>query len=148
MTLHLRREPSRHGATLGTLMIDGAFECYTLEDEIREQPGIAVAAWKVPAQTAIPSGTYQVQITPSRRFHRLLPMLLNVPGFTGVRIHPGNVITDTEGCILVGRTRFGASVGESRLAFDVLFKRLVDVDEPIAITIENPSAANPEIRAA
>ena len=131
MTLRLVREPSKHNATMGSLYVDGAWECWTLEDAIREQ--------KVPGETCIPHGVYRVDITPSQRFHRLLPILLDVPGFTGVRIHPGNTIADTKGCLLVGRTRSSGQVGESRLAFEALFPQLVaGLSGGIEIHIEAP----------
>jgi hypothetical protein len=60
--------------------------CWTCEDEVREVPGQPVATWKVPGKTAIPAGIYEVDITMSQRFGRDLPVLLAVPGFTGVRI--------------------------------------------------------------
>lgn len=148
MTLQLQREHTVNGATLGSLYVNGRFEAFTLEDAIREQPGVQVAAWKVNGQTAIPAGAYRVEITPSQRFHRLLPQLLDVPGFSGIRIHPGNTTADTEGCILVGRTKLKGGIGDSRLAFEALFRQLVDTDEPIAITITNPVAAASEIRTA
>jgi hypothetical protein len=96
MELILQRQPSSLGATLGTLAIDGEHECHTLEDAVRP------AGPKVPGQTAIPAGRYRVALTPSRRFGRILPLLLEVPGFAGVRIHAGNTDADTAGCILVG----------------------------------------------
>lgn len=124
MQLELRRDASRFGATLGRLYVDGRFECYVLEDVVRERPGVAVSAWKRPGETAIPVGTYRVVITPSARFGRRLPLLVDVPGFAGVRIHPGNTAADTEGCLLPGRTRGVATVGESRVAFAALFAKL------------------------
>jgi hypothetical protein len=82
-------------------------------------------AWKVPGKTAIPSGMYKVVITPSARFKRPMPLLLNVPNFEGIRIHWGNTDADTEGCILVGRTQKPPDfIGESRLAFDALFPKI------------------------
>ena len=57
---------------------------------------------------------------------RLLPILVAVPGFKGVRIHPGNTAADTEGCLLPGRVRLGKSVGQSVLAFNDLFARIND----------------------
>jgi Steigviridae/Suoliviridae L,D-carboxypeptidase/transpeptidase len=107
--------------TIGTLSIDGANECFTLEDRVRPQ-----GAPKVPKQTAIPFGTYNVVVTPSQRFKRDLPLLENVPDFTGVRIHPGNTAEDTEGCILVGRAKWHDHVSESKLAFEALFKKIKD----------------------
>lgn len=148
MTLRLVREPSIDGVTHGKLYINGAFECFSLEDQIRERPGISVVVWKVPSETAIPAGTYRVEITKSARFHRLLPQVMDVPGFSGVRIHSGNAISNTEGCLLVGRTRAKGWVGDSRTAFERLYQRLALADDAITITIENPPTFDPEVRAA
>jgi hypothetical protein len=116
MELRLARTTSTGRSTIGDLSIDGKFECYTLEDCVRPV--------KIKNMTAIPAGRYRVIITYSQRFKRLLPLLLNVPQFEGVRIHSGNAAADTEGCILVGRTKAKDFIGESRLAFDKLFARL------------------------
>src|SRR6478736_9414023 len=97
MKLTLRREPSTTKSTPGKLYVDSIFECYTLEDVVRPA--------KIYGQTAIPAGTYKVIINMSNRFKRLLPLLLNVPDYEGVRIHPGNTDKDTDGCILPGVTR-------------------------------------------
>jgi len=141
VTLRLIREPSADGATLGVLFVDGRFECFCLEDEIRERAGVPVAAWKVPKKTAIPSGRYQVIVTQSARFKRRLPLLVGVPGFEGVRLHPGNTIADTEGCLLPGRLRAAQRVGESRVAFDRLFTQIEAAlarGEAVYLSIENP----------
>lgn len=131
MTLRLIREPSQHNATMGSLYIDGVWAVWTLEDAIRDQ--------ELPGETCIPAGTYRVDITPSARFHRLLPILLDVPGFTGVRLHSGCTIADTSGCVLVGRTRSSGQVGESRLAFESLFPQLVaGLPNGIDLVIEPP----------
>ena len=136
MTLRLVREPTRNGATFGCLFVDGHFACFTLEDAVREVAGRPVSTWKVPAQTAIPSGRYRVIVTPSARFGRPLPLLVDVPGFDGVRIHPGNTIADTEGCILVGCDRDGSQVLQSRRAFEALFPRIAQATGEIWISIE------------
>lgn len=141
MNLRLVREPSLRGATLGVLLLDGVFQGFTLEDEIREVSGQPVASWKVAGRTAIPAGRYQVALTYSTRFQRVMPQLLDVPGFSGIRLHPGNAIEDTEGCILVGRTRSTRWVGQSRAAFAELYDRLVHATEDRWITIENPAAS-------
>jgi hypothetical protein len=141
MTIRVIREPSIEGATLSVWFVNGHFECFGLEDQIREQQGQPVENWKVAGRSAIPSGAYQVTITDSVRFKRRLPLLLAVPGFEGVRIHPGNTIHDTEGCLLPGRLRAANRVGESRLAFERLFKRLelaAAIADPIELRIENP----------
>lgn len=134
MQLRVIREPSVDGATLGSMYVDGHWQSFVLEDAIRDE--------KIAGQTAIPAGRYRVDITPSQRFQRLMPILLDVPGFSGIRIHSGNVIADTEGCLLVGRTRGVARVGESRLAFEALFALLkAALADGIWITIENPATA-------
>lgn len=124
MRLDLHRRPSLNGATIGTLAIDGVPVCFTLEDVVREVPGVPVSEWKIPGETAIPAGTYEVIITPSARFKRDLPLLVGVPGFSGVRIHPGNTAADTEGCILVGYTEAAGFIGRSRDAFAVVFAQV------------------------
>ncbi len=138
MNLRLIREPSRYGATLGVLFLDGTFQCFCVEDEIREVAGQPVTKWKVPGETAIPAGRYRIQITHSPRFNRRLPILLGVPGFDGIRIHPGNSSADSEGCILPGRARGKGTVLESRLAFEELFALMNLATGDIWIGIENP----------
>ena len=143
MNLRLVREPSRDGATLGVLFVNGHFECFTVEDEIRETPD-PVATWKVKGKTAIPAGRYPVVITHSPRFGVRLPLLLNVPGFEGIRIHVGNRASDSEGCILPGRSRGYGCVGESRVAFGQLFTKLdtaIGRGDAVVLTIENPPGA-------
>jgi hypothetical protein len=127
MKLTLKREPSTTKSTPGKLYVDGVFECYTLEDVVRPS--------KIYGETAIPAGTYKVIISMSNRFKRLLPLLLNVPNYEGIRIHPGNTDKDTEGCILPGVTRSVDFVGNSRVAFDALFAKMQKADS-IEITIE------------
>lgn len=78
----------------------------------------------MPGKTAIPAGFYLVQITYSPRFKVPLPLVEDVPGFTGIRIHAGNTDEDTEGCILVGRTSHADAIGESRLALEALMAKL------------------------
>jgi len=124
MKLLLERRPSAFGATIGELFIDMVFEAYTCEDEVREVEGKPVEEWKIKGETAIPRGTYSVVITPSARFKRDLPLLQNVPGFEGIRIHPGNTSADTEGCILPGKGRTDRTVTESRAAFNTLFAKI------------------------
>lgn len=114
--MHLRRVQFTAISTIGELWLGDWRECYTLEDCVRKE--------KIPNVTAIPAGRYEVVITFSNRFQRPLPLLLNVPNYEGVRIHPGNSAKDTEGCILVGTTRGVDYIGESRLAFNSLFDEI------------------------
>lgn len=118
MILRLNRDVARPDFTLGKLYVGSRFECYTVEDQVR------IPGQKVPGETAIPAGRYQVLITRSRRFGRDLPEILNVPGFTGIRIHPGNTKRDTDGCILPGAVRTATGVGQSRAAFAQLFEKI------------------------
>jgi hypothetical protein len=143
MQLRLERESSRAGSTLGRLSVDGCFECYTLEDVIRERAGVPVRDWKVKGATAIPAGRYRVILTKSPKFGRVLPELVDVPGFTAIRIHSGNRVTDTEGCPLVGQTRGLGFVGRSRAAEQALVDKLKAADGEIWITVENPAADVP-----
>lgn len=138
MNLRLIREPSRDGCTHGSLYIDGHWHCWTIEDVVREVEGQPVADWKVKGRTAIPSGRYKVAITHSQRFGRSLPLLVDVDGFEGVRIHPGNTSADTEGCILPGTGRVAGRVTGSRVAFERLFEHLVAARDDTWIRIENP----------
>lgn len=118
MKLILQRKWASEVSTIGELSTDGKFECYTLEDVVRA-PGV-----KVPGKTAIPAGTYRVVIDMSTRFKKLMPHVLDVKNFEGVRLHAGNVAADTEGCPLLGRTKKQDFVGESKLAFDAFFPKL------------------------
>jgi hypothetical protein len=126
MQITVKRLHKTDTSTIGELLIDGIFECYTLEDIERQV--------KIKAETAIPKGTYKVIINQSNRFKRLMPLLLNVPNFEGVRIHAGNTNHDTEGCILVGRTRSKDFIGQSRKAYDKLFKKM-QAAKDITLTI-------------
>ena len=96
--------------------------CYVLEDKYREVEGQDVKGWKEQDKTAIPKGVYDVRITFSNRFQTRLPILANVPGFTGIRIHAGNSSKNTEGCLLVGMTWDGKSdwIGSSKVAMGLI----------------------------
>jgi Family of unknown function (DUF5675) len=128
-------------STIGVLAF-AEFSCFTLEDRVRE-PGV-----KIPGETAIPAGRYQVVVTRSERFsgkasakagrpvNVFLPLLLEVPNFTGIRIHSGNTDHDTEGCILVGRSRGRDWVGDSRAALGELLP-LIRAAGEVWVTISN-----------
>lgn len=156
MELILQRRPSENGATIGDLyVLKGAVqlhECYTLEDVIREVPGEPVEKWKIPGVTAIPSGRYRVILSQSPRFTAMeghpvwTPELLNVPGYVGIRIHPGNYPKDTEGCILTGTAPdpHGGAVWASRAAFDKLYLMLsqtINLGSEVWITVKNPEVS-------
>ncbi len=107
-------------ATIGEMYSNDGIErlSYTLEDVKREV--------KVPGETCIPAGKYRLILDYSSRYKRLMPRLLDVPGFSGILIHPGNTDVDTHGCVLVGRTLVNEDfVGESRRSFFDLFTILM-----------------------
>ncbi len=135
MILTLKRGASAPNSTPGQLFINGVFECFTLEDVVRPV--------KIKGKTAIPKGTYQVIVDFSNRFQKLMPLLVNVPNYEGIRIHPGNTAEDTDGCILVGtksvKTNGEYTIQNSRIAYDALFAKLVAANkkEKITISIED-----------
>ena len=136
MELTLNRIFLGSSATIGELLINDKHLCDTLEDRVRPE------GEKVYGKTAIPEGTYEVKLTHSPRFKKILPDILNVPNFSGIRIHTGNSSKDTEGCILVG-TWDGEKedwISDSRIAFEKLMSLLQkaeDKKESITITINN-----------
>jgi hypothetical protein len=128
--LLLARKTFTNISTIGDLSIDGTFECYTLEDMVRPR--------KVAAITAIPRGRYKVVITYSPRFKVQMPLLENVPGYAGIRIHTGNKASHTEGCLLVGQTKAQDFIGSSRAAYGKLFDKLnaaINGGQTVHITI-------------
>jgi hypothetical protein len=140
----LDRDVRSTHSTLGKIYVNGVFECFSLEDEDRglnsSMNTSEIIEKKIKGETCIPAGRYQVIINFSNRFQRELPLLLNVPGYEGIRIHPGNTDADTEGCILTGEARQSDRVVNSRIAFEKLMKRLVmarDCDEKIFITVKS-----------
>ena len=113
--------------TIGKLYIDGEYFCDTLEDTVRDK--------KIPNKTAIPAGTYKVIVNTSPRFKRLLPRLLDVPGFEGILIHRGNTPEDTSGCILVGENKVKGKVINST-PYEIKLVELLKDEQDITITIE------------
>ena len=130
MKLTLKRIALRETYTIGRLYIDGEYFCDTCEDKVRPN------GQKVQGETAIPYGTYRIMITKSGRFKKMLPELLDVPYFTGIRIHSGNTAKDSEGCILVGRNTIPGTVTQSRATMTKLMAKLEPACEKEIVTIE------------
>ena len=134
MELKLNRIFLGSSATIGELYVNGEHIADTLEDRVRPE------GEKVYGKTAIPEGTYEMVLSYSPRFKKILPEILNVPNFTGIRIHCGNSSADSSGCILVG-TWDGEKedwVSDSKVAFNKLMSLLqkaADNKEKITITI-------------
>lgn len=118
MELKLTRKWLTANSTIGELTVDGKYECFIIEDNY-PTPWV-----KTPGKTAIPAGKYEVIVNLSNRFKVDMPLLLNVPQYAGVRIHPGNTSADTEGCLLPGRIRQTDKVLESKLAYEALFTKI------------------------
>lgn len=133
MNLILQRKWATKVSTIGELSIDGKFECFVLEDVVRPD-GV-----KVDGKTAIPAGTYKVIVDMSTRFKRPMPHILDVKNFSGVRIHSGNVSENTEGCLLLGRTRQVDFIGESKLAFEAFFPKLQQAGTATLQVLDIPS---------
>jgi hypothetical protein len=132
--LVLQRDDATPERTIGHLFVDKQYACFTLEDCLRDRP-------KVLNSTAIPAGRYRVVITRSQRFERMLPLLLDVPDFSGIRIHAGNTDKDTSGCILVGLSRAHDSILSSQMALAELQPQIAGAiakGEGCWITILNP----------
>jgi hypothetical protein len=136
MELTLNRIFLGGSATIGELLINDKHLCDTLEDRVRPE------GEKVYGKTAIPEGKYEIELTHSPRFKKILPEILNVPNFSGIRIHTGNSSKDTEGCILVGTWDSEKEdwVGSSKIAFDKLMTLLEEATnnkEKVTITVKS-----------
>ena len=133
MKLTLKRIAKRADYTIGRLTDEmGKRICDTLEPTWRNYKG---GELKVPRKSAVPEGTYQVVVTKSKKFGKYLPLLVGVPGFEGIRIHSGNTVNDTEGCILVGQNLIKGKVLLSRLTLEKLM-RLIENEKRIFLTIK------------
>jgi len=120
MKLRLVRTKFYESSTIGRLYAEEHFICWTLEDKDRglwqEQPLECIKTVKVHSETAIPYGTYEIIKTMSPKFKKVTPLLLDVPGFEGIRIHSANKASQLEGCIAPGLVAAGDAVIDSRKA--------------------------------
>jgi hypothetical protein len=148
MDIQVSRRWRGEHSTLSSVKVDGAPHQFILEDAdrglLQSMPLKEIAAKKIKAATAIPAGKYEVDITYSNRFKRLLPLLMNVPGYEGIRIHPGNTHNNTEGCLLPGisydQPDRDYRVLSSRTAFEKLFTKIqaaIKSGQKVWCTIEN-----------
>lgn len=137
MQLSLQRRNHNDEATVGTLFVDGCMVCHTLEDQPQ-------ANGKVYGETRIPAGTYNIIPRHHGRFynsynarwgHPFVLELVGVPGFTDILIHTGNTDDHTEGCILVGLSLNGFTIGKSRDAYVKLFNMVKEAVQSHNCTI-------------
>lgn len=133
--IRIERRWPKEGYTVGRLFVNGVLICNSLEDTDRGldqgMTVVAIKARKVKGQTAIPKGTYEATLTVSGKFARkpwaakhggLVPQLLNVKGFDGIRIHPGNTAEDTSGCILPGMNTKVGELTDSTACYEKLMQ--------------------------
>ena len=104
--------------TVGKVIIDGKRFCESMEDKDRgltqDMSEEEIKRVKVYGETAIPTGVYTVKMTYSQKYKRKMPEVLNVPGYSGIRIHSGNTAKESLGCILLGRNTKVGMITESR----------------------------------
>ena len=128
MRIELVRIAFKDMYTIGKLYVDGKYFSDVLEDVDRgldsSMSESEILEKKVKGQTAIPTGQYVINITYSPKYKRMMPLLLDVKGFSGIRIHSGNSSKDTEGCLLVGKNKKVGMVLESRDTYQRLFKMM------------------------
>jgi hypothetical protein len=139
MILTIERFIMLRERSLSEAFVDGAHQCYICEDQVR-----ALGAPKVPGFTAIPNGQYGLVIDRSPLFSArsgcdvFTPAILGVPGFSGVRIHPGNTEKDTEGCLLPGEDFDLQGVRRSIPAYFALLAKLravLNIHEPVTVNV-------------
>lgn len=139
MKLELVRIANRPTYCIGKLYIDGVWFCDTIEDTDRglddSMSVDEILKKKIKGETAIPTGVYKIEITYSPKYKRMMPLLLGVKGYSGIRIHSGNTSKDTEGCLLVGKNTKVGMVTESRNTYQRLFARLQNAKD-ISIEIK------------
>ena len=140
MRLTLIRIANRPTYCIGKLYIDGVYFSDVIEDVDRglddKMSVDEILNRKIKGETAIPTGIYNVQITYSPKYKKNMPLLLNVKGYSGIRIHSGNTAKDTEGCLIVGKNTKVGMVTESRVTYNALFKRLSQTKSKIIIDIQ------------
>jgi hypothetical protein len=130
MELILKRDTFTEISTIGSLSIDGKFECYILEDKDRgliDTMSIAeIVGTKIYGKTAIPYGRYEIDWTMSARFKTMMPILKNVKGYEGIRIHKGNSEIDSLGCLLCGTKKASNRITESTAATNKLYVKIAE----------------------
>jgi hypothetical protein len=135
--LDVRRHATKDGGTEGELYINNSdvMSYWTIEDQDRNLEKYVsdipeLLKHKVAGKTCIPAGEYEVVYTMSNRFKVMMPLIKDVPGFSGVRIHWGNSSEDLEGCIAVGMSNSRIDddwIENSKIAYEKLMKTLIPI---------------------
>ncbi len=138
MELLIERLYKKDTYTIGKLYIDGVYFCDTLEDKDRGLDDSMsledVLANKVYGETAIPYGTYQAEVSYSPKFKRDLLLIKNVKGFEGIRVHSGNLASDSMGCVLLGKNTHVGMLSESKKTLEAFMKK-IEGEQDIVLTI-------------
>ena len=144
MKLELWRDKSTDKCTHGNLYAGGSWVCHTLEDVVRLSPNGNNIKEKIPGETAIPAGEYPVTMYYWDKHNDYFPLLHDVPNFTGIFIHSGNVADDTKGCILVGMRKDEDSILDSLKALKIVMKKIKAALElgPVTVKIIDPIVAS------
>ena len=142
MELRLERKYRSNNYCIDKLYINGKYFSDALEDPDRGLTDTMsleeIKKIKIKGNTCIPYGTYNVTITYSPRFKKNLPLLNNVKGFDGIRIHSGNTPQDTEGCLLLGLNKVKGRVVDSKVTvnkFIDIVQEALNKGEKVTITI-------------
>ena len=134
MKIEIKRDVKGRTYTAGKMYVDGRHFADTLEpraiDWTKEE--------KVAGKTAIPEGTYKLEMRYSTKFKTQMPFLLNVPHFEGIMLHVGNSVRDSRGCVLLGTRTFPSVLTHSRDALDRLLALLdKHKGESVTVSVEN-----------
>lgn len=129
MQVLIDRKWKKDTYTIGRVYIDGTFFCNSMEDKDRglrqDMQESTIKRLKVYGETAIPTGQYIIKMTYSPKYKRIMPQVLDVKGFSGIRIHSGNTAKDSLGCILLGKNTAKGIITESRKTCEAFEQRLV-----------------------
>lgn len=143
MEIRVKRIARKDGYTIGQMSLNNEYFCDTLEDTDRGLKNTMsvdeILSKKRKGITAIPTGEYDVILTFSPKFKRVLPLLLNVPGYQYIRVHHGNLPSSTDGCLLVGENKIKGQIINSRATLERLMSVLLECEkkkEKVTITIE------------
>lgn len=142
MKIEVIRHTRKEDHTVSDMFIDGKYFCKVLEDVDRglkkDDPLKKIEQTKIKHHTAIPAGLYRLALTYSEKYKQIMPLVMNVPGFAGIRIHSGNHKDHTSGCLLVGQQydEKTKSITNSRSTFRSLMSILTEANKKEVITIE------------
>lgn len=138
--IQIERRWKKDRYTVGRLYVDGEYWCNSLEDKDRDLHSgmsvVTIKSKKVYGETAIPRGQYEVRLSYSAKFAKkawakkyggLVPEILRVKGFSGIRMHPLNRAEESLGCIGPG---FNTKVGQVTSSTSCYYRLMDEVFMP------------------